>query len=201
MTESIIHTNYRIRLWAHSVACSEESGKTDDAGVGDRQNDGNGLISNCRTDGRLPATATKNRFRLCSVLCWRLDRAIEALLQAGCLAHALAQVVEFGAACPTPTQDFHAIDAGGVEQKNPLNANSLEGFANGDVLVNPGTALGDHDSFVGLCPFLAPFLDDHTDFNRVPDVDDGEIRLHLFRFNGADNFVGVHGSGQKLTVL
>lgn len=113
----------------------------------------------------------------------RLDGAIEALLQAGCLAHALAQVVEFCSTCPTASQDFDAIDARRVEQEHPFNTDPLERFADGDVLVNPGAALGNHHPFVGLRPFFAAFLDDHTDFNGVPNVDDGQIRLHLFRFN------------------
>jgi hypothetical protein len=120
------------------------------------------------------------------------ERTIETLLQAGCLAHAIAEIVQL---CPThfrPTQDLDTFNARRVNEENSLNSDTLENSADSNALRDASATLCDYNAFIRLRPFFIALLNDHADANRIPNVNGWEIVFHLFRFDRADDFLRVH---------
>lgn len=119
--------------------------------------------------------------------------AIEPLLDPGSLADAIAQVVELGSTNFTPTNDLNAFNPGGMQQEDSLNPDSLKHPSDRNGFVNATIALGNHGSFVGLGSLFVALLDDDADSDGITDVNVREAVFELFRFDGAENFLGVHG--------
>ena len=117
---------------------------------------------------------------------------IKALFDSSCFTNAITEVVQLSTADFTTAHNLNAGDTGGMEQKDSLDTNPLEGATDGDGLVNPTVAHCNNGAFVRLNPFFAALLDDDADANGVANVDCGKIALELLFFNGANNCLGVH---------
>ena len=122
----------------------------------------------------------------------KLDGPIEALLQAGGLAHAVAQVVELGSTGLAAPHHLDLGDTRGMYQEYTLNADALKDFPNGDGAVDAAIPHGNHSALIGLNPLFAALLDPHTHSDRIADMNDRQIRLEVLCFNGADNLLSVH---------
>jgi hypothetical protein len=119
--------------------------------------------------------------------------AIEPLLDPSRLADAIAQVVELGPTNFTPANDLDAVNPWGMQQEDSLNPDSLKHPSDRNGFVNATIALGNHGPFVGLGSLFVAFLNDNADSDGVTDANLREAVFELFRFDGADNFLGVHG--------
>jgi hypothetical protein len=69
-----------------------------------------------------------------------------------------------------------------VEEKHPLDTDTLKDTPDCDCLVNAAIPHGDHRAFVGLNPFLAAFTNADTNADGIANIDCRQVGFELFRF-------------------
>lgn len=123
------------------------------------------------------------------------------MFESGGFTNAVAEEVKFGAADFAAAQDLDVVDAGGVDEEDSFDSDSLEDAADGDGFGEAAAAFGDDGAFVGLDAFFAAFYDFDCDFYCVSDLDVGEVGFELFRFYGANYFLGFHRCSNSDSLL
>ena len=113
---------------------------------------------------------------------WAPVSAIEALLDSGGFAHALAQVEELGAAHFAAALHLDGGHLRAVDHEHPFNADALEDPAHGDGFVHAAVALGDHHTLVGLNTLFVALTDAHAHLHGVAHIDVRKIRFDLTLF-------------------
>ena len=103
----------------------------------------------------------------------------DALLDLRLLAHAVAQVVQLGAADLAAAQSLHGNDRGGMHGEYLLAANAVANAADGDRLVDAAVLLGDDGAVEGLVADAVALLDADGDAHGVADVHFGQFALHV----------------------
>jgi len=112
-----------------------------------------------------------------------------ALANSGGLAAQFAQVVELGAANVSAGYDFNVLKDGRVDREDPLDADAVGNLADRERLANAAVLTADDDALENLDSLLIALDDLDMHFDRITDLERGDIFPHLFKFQKID---GVH---------
>src|SRR5688572_6705310 len=117
-----------------------------------------------------------------------------ALPQRGCLADALAQEVQLGAAHPTVAHDLDLLDARAVDHERPLHADAARDLADGDRAGDAAAAQAHDGALEHLDPLLAALDNAGGHLDRVAR---GELRQVAADLVGDDLVEHVHGGSRS----
>ena len=104
-----------------------------------------------------------------------MDRCLQLLANLGCLADAVAQVVQLGAADIAVAHGLDLLDRGRVDRENLFHADAVGQAADGDGLFDAAVLLGDDGALEDLNTLTGAFLDLHVDANGVAHQDLGDF--------------------------
>src|SRR5207302_10682194 len=92
---------------------------------------------------------------------------VAALLDAGCLAAQVPQVVQLGTAHPAPGDGLDLVDRRAVHREGPLDAHAVADLADGERLPGPAALAPDHHALEHLDPRAVPLGDPDVNLERV----------------------------------
>jgi hypothetical protein len=119
------------------------------------------------------------------------ESLLSALDQSGLLAHAVAEVVELGAADLALVGDFNLGNAWGVERENTLNAFAVGNLADGERSIHTGTATSEDDACEDLDTLFATFHNAGVNLDGVANVEVCNFALKLLLLDLIDDVHGV----------
>src|SRR3989338_1758154 len=100
----------------------------------------------------------------------------------GLPAGTFAEVVKFGTSHASAHDEFDRLDQRRVEGEDPLDADTVGDFADGEGRLEPRSMNLDDRSLKGLDPLLVPFLDQGIDPHTVPRLEVGHFLRDEFFF-------------------
>ncbi len=102
---------------------------------------------------------------------------LKLLLDLGGLAHAVAQIVQLGAAHTALTDHLHGLHVGGVQGEHALHTYAVGNAAHGEGLADAAALAGDHGAFELLDTLPVAFTDVHVHADGVTDGELGDLSL------------------------
>jgi hypothetical protein len=117
------------------------------------------------------------------------------LADASCLADTISQVVEPSSAHVAAANYLDLVDARGVYEKCPLDADAMRYSPDRDVLVGTASCHFDHRPFEHLDALTVPLDHPNVDTHRVAGKDVWKALFHVLLTNALENH--THGSIPK----
>ena len=114
---------------------------------------------------------------------------LKLLLDLGGLAHAVAQIVQLGAAHAALADNLHGLHVGGVQGEHALHTYAVGNAAHGEGLADAAALAGDHGAFELLDTLPVAFTDVHVHADGVTDGELGDLSLERVL---RDSFDCVH---------
>src|SRR6187200_27566 len=100
---------------------------------------------------------------------------LAALLDLGCLAAQVAEVVELGATDVTAGHDLDGLEDRGVQREGALDADAEGDLADGERAADPRTVDADHDALEDLDTRAAALDDLHVDLDGVTGAEGRDV--------------------------
>src|SRR6476661_5050910 len=126
-----------------------------------------------------------------------ISSALALLPDAGRLATQRAQIVQLGAAHPSPANQLDRGDRGTVHRKEALYPHTRGDLADGEHLADPAAPLGDDHPFERLQPFLVTLANPDHDAHRVSGIEWRNVRAQALTGKFCQSFHGRISLGPR----